>query len=656
MPQALLLVSEVDLVDPAAWTAPVWAEGFAAPGERLVVDGSSDQGVPTALTGEVLPYEGERNGELVQLSAEPEVWTHFAGSPVSRDGRLAGIVHTVMTDRMVFLTGQALREQAGFREVMAAHARGGNEETGVCLAVRPRVFLGPRGRGVGQAVDELLMEAMADSGVSGVVAPGEKGLHTVVVADPGALGKAGLLLSALPAALSRLRAGSGEWEVALAVALARGAFTVDGEGVHGPAADEAGRLVGHPEVVGRMDRSGARGAVVVVAGESLGGVEGLDLQVDVRLGPEPEPEGPGEPLATAGQRTDATAGPGTGAARGPAGWICLNGPVEMARVLIGADLMTEDPAVDWTPCGYGATEADPTGCIGIRLPRRGRCLAHATRSEQDEYLRNLRPGRDVDLRGTTFADGLLERVLRYLRDRQTGHVRMGVAAFDRAHFVDEWSTVGAEFEERVSFDRAVFDDRAGFATSHFRGTASFGRTVFRRGGAFDGSTFDREARFTMVDFGGNADFADALFVQDLAMTWALLSHRTLMSGMRVRGTADFAYTVFHGPAVWDRAAFLRSASFTNTLWGRPVMFDEVRFEGRASFDHATFGAPAVFQGTVFADRATFAEVDFADYGEFTDTTFTDPAGLPGAWLPLLPSSGAATFRLGGAGGGATTRL
>ncbi|MCJ0873007.1 pentapeptide repeat-containing protein [Streptomyces sp. AP-93] len=187
--------------------------------------------------------------------------------------------------------------------------------------------------------------------------------------------------------------------------------------------------------------------------------------------------------------------------------------------------------------------------------------------------------------------------------------------------------------------------------SHFKGTASFGRTVFRHGATFEGTTFDRDARFVMADFGGLAVFTDALFAQDLDLTWADLSNQLRMSGVKVRGLADFSHAVFFGGDVWTRAVFLRTASFAHTLWGHPVVFDEVRFEGHTVFDQTVFGASVVFKHAVFADMATFAGADFADYGAFEDVTFDVPAALPLAWRPLLPESGTATFRLAGAEGG-----
>lgn len=126
-------------------------------------------------------------------------------------------------------------------------------------------------------------------------------------------------------------------------------------------------------------------------------------------------------------------------------------------------------------------------------------------------------------------------MLRQLRDPLTGHVRMGPGVFDRAHFADGWNTAGAEFEGRLSFDRALFDGRASFEASRFKGAVSFGRTVFRRDGAFDGSTFDREARFDRVDFGGSAGFADTMFARGLDMARAEVWGEAVMSRMRVRG-------------------------------------------------------------------------------------------------------------------------
>ncbi|MET9857199.1 pentapeptide repeat-containing protein, partial [Streptomyces sp. NPDC006450] len=620
-PQVLLLGSDVDLVDPAAWTEPAWAQGFAPPGEHLVVDGSTDQGEAVALTGEVLPYEGERNGELVRLSAEPEAWTHYVGSPVSRDGMLAGIVHSVLPGRMVFLTGQALLEQPGFREVVAARARAAAAGSAICLAVRPGGQVDHAGASV--RVD-LFTQLKADTGLTGMPAM-EQGALLLTALNPGALRKAGLLLSALPAAFSRLRADEGDWAISLGVALARGGLTVDGDGVHGPAVDEALALLYREEFMERLDRADAVGQVIPVKGASMLDVGGLEALAVERL----------------------SAGPGT--EREPRGWILPDGAVEVGRALIDAELSMDDPGVDWVPCGYPSTAAGPAGCVGVRLPDRGRCLAHVTPEARDAYLGRLQPGAQVDLRGTTFSDGLLDRLMSALRDAQTGHVRMGSALFDRARFVDDWAVPGAEFEGRASFDRAVFEGRAGFDAVHFKGSASFGRTDFRRGATFDAAVFEREARFVRTDFDINAGFAEAVFAQGLDMTRAEVWGRARMGRMRVRGAADLGRTVFHGHSDWKSSTFLGPASFGSTVWGSDAVFDQVRFEGRASFDRATFSGPAFFKGTFFADRVTFAETDFADRGEFMNTTFTDPSELPDAWRSLLPPSGAATFTPGGAG-------
>ncbi|MFZ3493805.1 SAV_2336 N-terminal domain-related protein [Streptomyces sp. 5.8] len=620
-PQVLLLVSDVDLVDPAVWTEPAWAEGFAAPGERLVVDGATDQGEAVALAAEVLPYEGERNGELVRLSAEPEAWTHYAGAPVSRDGRLVGIVHSVLPERMVFLTGQALLEQPGFRAVVAAHAGTGNERSGVCLAVRIQVEEGPTDRSATEEVTQILLRAQTGAGGAGSVYSKGDGVLFVPLEDPGSLGKAGRLLAALPPALEALRAGSGEWEISLVVGLARGRFTPD---LRGPAADEAGALVGRLVLAARPDGSREPATVVIVRGESMRGVPGL------------------ENLGVA-----ALANTGTE----PRRWNWSDPAAEVGRALIDAELGIDVPAVGWPSCGYGGTQAVPGGCIGIRLPGRLRCLAHVAAVERAEYLNALRPGSDVDLRGTAFSDGLLGQLLFALREPGTGQVRAGRVLFDRARFTGDWAVPGGEFEGGASFDLAVFEGRAGFDTVRFKGGASFGRTDFRRGATFDAAVFDREARFFKADFNGNAGFTEAVFAQGLDLAEAEVWDRALMDRMRVRGVTDLAHTVFHGHSTWQRTTFQGPAVFASTVWGSGAVFDQARFEGRASFDHATFAGPAFFKGASFADRVTFAATDFADHAEFMDTAFADPSGLPEAWRPLLPPSGAATFTLGGAPGG-----
>ncbi|MCM1970506.1 SAV_2336 N-terminal domain-related protein [Streptomyces sp. G1] len=614
VPQALLLVSDVDLVHPADWTEPAWA----SPGRHLVVDGTTDQGEAVALTGEVLSYQGERNGELVRLSAEPEAWTLYVGSPVSQDGLLAGIVHTVLPDRMVFLTGQALLDQPGFSEAVAAYARAGTGISGVCMAVRPAVAMGPE-------IVELLELARRDGEVLGHLSALEDGVVLLPMADPGSLGKAGTVLSELPVAMSRLRAGSGAWEVPLGVALARGEFTFDEEGVHGPAVEEALHLVRTAALGERLNATGVRGAIIPVTGPSLLDVSGLaSLAVE-----QPEP------------------GPVTGPQR--RGWIVLDDAVEVGRLLRDAELIIGDPAIGWSRCRYGSP-GDPAGCTGIRLPGRPLCLAHVTEPDRTRYLAMMTPGSRVDMRGTTFANGLLGRLMSVLRDPETGHVRMGAARFDRARFVDDWELAGGEFEERASFDRAVFEGRAAFDTAQFKGSASFARTDFRRGATFDAAVFDREARFVRADFAGNVGFVEAVFAQGIDMTRAEVWGRARMGRMRVRGAAELGHAIFRGHNDWKGSAFRGPATFASTVWGSGAVFDRVRFEGPVSFDHATFAGTTFFTRTFFADRVTFAETDFADQGEFLNATFVDPAGLPDTWRPLLPASGAATFTRGGAGG------
>ncbi|MER5485851.1 pentapeptide repeat-containing protein [Streptomyces sp. NPDC002812] len=621
-PQVLLLVSDADLVHPADWTEPAWAQGFAAPGEHLIVDGSTDQGEMVALTGEVLPYEGERNGELVRLSAEPEAWTHYAGSPVSRDGLLAGIVHTVWRDRMVFLTGQALLEHPGFRAVVAAHAGTGNDRSGVCLAVRIQVELGPVHRSAQEAVADVLLRAQADIGEAGGVQSEGGGVLLVRLAEPGALGKAGMTLAALPGELARLRGGSGEWDISLAVALARGRIAPDLRG--GPVVDEARALLGHPELVGRLAGSREPATVFVVMGESLLDVAWLEsLEA--------------KPLTNTGAE--------------PRGWIWPDSVAEVARALADAELRIDDPGVGWPRCGYGATQADPGGCIGVRLPDRLRCLAHVAAVERDEYLHALGPGSQVDLRGTTISGDLLDHLLLALREPGVGQVRMGRALFDRARFTGDWATPGGEFEGRVSFDRAVFEGRADFAAARFRKSASFGRTAFRRDAGFAGSVFDGEARFARADFGGEAEFTEATFAGGLNLARAELWDSAGMGRMRVQGEAEFTGALFHGSTEWGQTVFLGPASFTTAIWGSVVHFNVVRFEGPASFDQVTFAAEVRFSFTDFVGRVTFDAADFAVQGRFVNATFAEPAGLPDAWRSLLPLSGPATFTLRGADGG-----
>ncbi|MEU7724993.1 pentapeptide repeat-containing protein [Streptomyces sp. NPDC040724] len=572
-PRVSLMAADENLADPAAWPEPLpWAGAGAG---RVRVDGRTDRGEPVALTGEVVPDGGARNGELVRLSAEPESWTHYRGGPVSRDGALIGVVHGVWPDRMVFLSGRALREQPGFREAMAEHQQvHAPEDSGVCLAVRPDddgVY--PVGSSPEAEMRDLVVQLTGAAGVTVRLVAAADGAPTLVLLDaPGALGKAGRLLSELPAAMvlfaSRRMDGR---PFSLGVGVAAGPTEGLPEGtpvITWPTASEAVR------VLRQVDRPGPAPGSLAVA---------LSPSVYEELA---------ELVGPTALRTLVPIGGGA------EGWVCTGDPVELGLALTEAgELQGGD--IDWPVCGRRSVQSLPTPCTGIRLPGYDRCLAHLESAEQRAYLGTLEPGSPLDLRGTTFERGLLQEVLEAVRQPSSRRVRLGAADFDRAHFVDDWNTVDAEFSGRASFSRAVFAGRAVFVRTAVAGRASFTGAVFHGVAVFDRSLFQRAGTFRRTVFRGSAEFTDTEFIEGVSFGQAALEAPVDLNGMRVTGTADFSRAVFGGPAGLSGADFAGPVSFASAVWERGLVSSGAVFHGPVDFGHAAFRGRVRFEGVRF---------------------------------------------------------
>uniref|UniRef100_A0AAU2JYI4 Pentapeptide repeat-containing protein n=1 Tax=Streptomyces sp. NBC_00049 TaxID=2903617 RepID=A0AAU2JYI4_9ACTN len=591
-PRVFLLLADEDLVEPGESPEPLpWAEADAGR-TRVRVDGRTDQGDPLALTGEVIPYDGARNGELIRLSGEPESWTHYRGGPVSREGELIGVVHSVWPDRMVFLSGRALREQPGFLAAIAEHEQArladgpelGDPGTTVCLAVRPREDGAyPRGSSPDEETGDLLLQLMGDVSLPGQVVRGEPGTPTLVVFDgPGALGRAGRLLAELPAAMVRFGARRTDGlHPSLDVSVVTGEH-VTAESMR-RALDDAVRLVGHPALVDRDPRSSGSGSgsgsgslVLALSHPLYRDVRRL-LGLDALRGLERLEGGQG-------------------------GWLWTGDPIQLGLALVEAgELRTE--GVDWPACGLDASEADPAGCLGIRLPGHDRCLAHLERGQQRAYLGTLRPGSPVDLRGTTFEHGLLQEVLEAVRDPGSRRVRLGRADFVRARFVDDWNTVDAEFAAHASFAQAVFAGRGTFVRTTFAGRASFAGAGFHGVAVFDRSRFQRVATFRRAAFRSSAEFTETEFLEGVSFGRALLEGATDLNGVRVTGTTDFSGTRFIGPAGLSGADFAGSVSFSSATWERGLVSSGAVFNGPVDFEQATFRGRVRFEGVLFAAHA-----------------------------------------------------
>lgn len=142
--------------------------------------------------------------------------------------------------------------------------------------------------------------------------------------------------------------------------------------------------------------------------------------------------------------------------------------------------MTQTP--DWPTCVHG------DGCSGVRWGDGQVCLAHLEPSALDDALAELGPGSDIDLRGTSIAPELLDRLLRAVTpDKEDARPLFGDVQFR-----------GAQFSGNAEFREAQFSKDAWFAGTQFSGEANFG-----------GAQFARDAWFIDAQFSEDADFRGA---------------------------------------------------------------------------------------------------------------------------------------------------
>jgi hypothetical protein len=107
--------------------------------------------------------------------------------------------------------------------------------------------------------------------------------------------------------------------------------------------------------------------------------------------------------------------------------------------------------MDWPICN-----AD--GCIGVCRDGQEACLAHVGAQVRKAILAALKPGADLDLRGTPIDSELLDRLLAAVRP-EAHPPELGTALFERAHFSGNASFNEAQFTRNASWRCCVRCDR-----------------------------------------------------------------------------------------------------------------------------------------------------------------------------------------------------
>ncbi|WP_371551321.1 pentapeptide repeat-containing protein [Streptomyces sp. NBC_00554] len=247
------------------------------------------------------------------------------------------------------------------------------------------------------------------------------------------------------------------------------------------------------------------------------------------------------------------------------------------------------------------------------------CLAHLADADRDAYLAGMTPGTDIDHRGTSFTDLLLDALLAALLDPATGNPRIGGARFESTVFEggpgfrsvtferDAWFE-SATFTGAVGFERATFKGDAVFIFAAFEGVALFGSATFERGAWFESATFTGDANFTSATFKGGAGFRRVTF----------------------KDGAGFTSATFTGGAGFERATFKDAAGFRSVTFKDSARFKQAAFERGAWFESATFTGDANFTSATFKDAAGFRLATFKGDARFGSATFKGDAGFESA--------------------------
>ncbi|WP_327237359.1 pentapeptide repeat-containing protein [Streptomyces sp. NBC_01317] len=283
----------------------------------------------------------------------------------------------------------------------------------------------------------------------------------------------------------------------------------------------------------------------------------------------------------------------------------------------------------WAHCGQGAGSERAFGCPGVRVAGRTACLAHLDDVDRGAYPAGLSPGDDIDHRGTTFTQPLLDALLTALRGSGTGHARFGDTLFDSAIFEDDVLFGAVVFEDDVRFRSAVFKGIALFDSATFKGRALFESVTFGSDVRFESATFTGDAGFESVIFTSDALFASAVFESDARFTGAAFERAAHLGPLTCAGLVTLSGAVFGGPVSLAFAA--RRLACRRTRWSSTA---ELRLRHTTvDFAHAVFEYPL----TLAAELDPFVLSDGQQVGEetvFGAVRVTSLRGVDAAHLVL----------------------
>jgi uncharacterized protein YjbI with pentapeptide repeats len=247
--------------------------------------------------------------------------------------------------------------------------------------------------------------------------------------------------------------------------------------------------------------------------------------------------------------------------------------------------------------------------------------------DRQAYLVNLRPGSDVDHRGTHFSTSLFTELLAAVSDGGDGRANFRNALFDAAEFEGDVDLTKATFHGEAAFRRVRFNGKALFSNAQFRDVSSFKNSTFISSAHFAAAEFNKPARFNDVEFFGHAGFNRCQFksvarfesvkFEDVAtFTSATFSHDANFSGASFTRPSRFIETHFAKQADFSKAVFKRRITFVKGKFMEGVKFFDSKFIGQAEFSAVSFSAEADYDGAHFLGDVLLSRSSFEKLSHF----------------------------------------
>ncbi|MFJ4748334.1 pentapeptide repeat-containing protein [Streptomyces albogriseolus] len=297
--------------------------------------------------------------------------------------------------------------------------------------------------------------------------------------------------------------------------------------------------------------------------------------------------------------------------------------------------MTGTGTAAWPRCGH--LEAG-TRCPGRRVDPYPACLAHLDGADRAAHLAALRPGADLDHRGTPFTQDLLDELLTPLRDPGTGRARVGKADFDEVRFTGEADLRDVGFDAHCSFASAVFDSGLHFREVRTEGDLRLGRarvagdvwlddTRVAGDAWFLEARFDGTLRFCADEVGRSAEFR-GMACAEAYFEGVAFERGADFADIRVTGKASFEGALFHGgSACFDGAEIGGDMPFDGAHFGADASFEGATIGGDLSFLDASCAAGVRFRRAVFRRTAVLGPLVCPKTVDFSDAVFESAVTL-----------------------------